>query len=550
VRAPDNVQSLTTGGGALTLAAGRWKERVPMPVDDTRYQEYARKLTRFGQTHLLAFWSELTSDQREQLLADLDQIDWDRCVPLIHSHVRRRPTTPVQRSLDPPSAFSAAPGPDQADLYARARRAGAEAIRAGRVAAFMVAGGQGTRLGFDGPKGAFPISPLRNASLFQLFAESLLGAERRYGRRPRWYIMTSLANHAETTDFFARYRFFGLSPDDVVFFQQGQMPAFLPGGRIALAERHRVALSPDGHGGSLRALAEHGALADMRSRGIDTISYFQVDNPLVYTLDPLFVGLHLLTGSEMSSKAVHKASDDEKVGVFCLMGTPLPPREGAGNQFPLPFREGAGGGSESEKNPHPALPPQGGEAAPAPRLGVIEYSDLPAELARAKDPDGSRRFDAGSIAVHILSREFVERLTAPGAVVQLPWHRADKKVPVVDERGEPVTPTAPNVVKLEMFVFDAIPLARNPLVLYTSREEEFSPVKNAIGADSPTTTRRDLIRRAANWLETCGVTVPRGADGEPAAVLEIRPVFALDAGDLRGQLKAPPVIQPGARLLL
>jgi UDP-N-acetylglucosamine/UDP-N-acetylgalactosamine diphosphorylase len=391
------------------------------------------------------------------------------------------------------------------EIYTRARHAGEQAICAGRVAAFMVAGGQGTRLGFEGPKGTYRISPIRQAPLFQLFAESLLGVQRRYRCRPRWYIMTSRTNHAETIEFFAQHDFFGLSPDDLMFFPQHQMPAFLPDGRIALAEKHRVALSPDGHGGSLRALAESGALADMRRRGIDTISYFQVDNPLVRTIDPLFIGLHLLTDSEMSSKAVHKASDTERVGVFCL----------------------ADG-----------------------RLTVIEYSDLPGELARAKNPDGTRRFDAGSIAVHILNREFVERLTTPGATIQLPWHRADKKVAVVDEQGQLVTPQSPNAVKLEMFVFDAIPLARNPLVLYTRREEEFSPVKNAAGDDSPATTRRNLIRRAARWLEACGVTVPRGPDGEPAQPIEISPALALDADDLRDRLKAAPALSPGQPLLL
>jgi UDP-N-acetylglucosamine/UDP-N-acetylgalactosamine diphosphorylase len=290
-----------------------------------------------------------------------------------------------------------------------------------------------------------------------------------------------------------------------MFFRQRQMPAFLPDGRIALAERHRVALSPDGHGGSLWALADSGALADMRQRGIDTISYFQVDNPLVHAIDPLFVGLHLVTESEMSSKAVAKASDEERVGVFCV----------------------ADG-----------------------KLGVIEYSDLPVELARAKNPDGTRRFDAGSIAIHVLSRAFVERLTEPGATVQLPWHRADKKVTVVDDAGQVITPASPNVVKLEMFVFDAIPLARNPLVLFTRREEEFSPVKNGEGVDSPVTARRDLVRRAARWLETCGVRVPRGADGEPAQPIEISPAYALDAVDLRQRMKSQPTLMAGEPFLM
>ncbi len=469
-----------------------------------RYASYQHRLSLHGQSHLLAFWPQLTDAQRATLLDDLDQIDFERCAPLIDAYVRTRPRGALPPRLEPPTCYPAEPAAAQVALYERARQAGEDAIRAGRVAAFLVAGGQGTRLGYDGPKGAFQITPVRNAPLFQIFAEYLLGVERRYGRRPRWYIMISLTNHEQTLAFFTQHHYFGLSPDDVLFFRQGQMPAFLPDGRMALAEQHRVALSPDGHGGSLRALADSEALADMRRRGIDTISYFQVDNPLVRVIDPLFVGLHLVTGSEMSSKAVHKASDGEKVGVFCQIDG---------------------------------------------RLGVVEYSDLPAELAAAKDPDGTRRFDAGSIAIHVLSREFVERLTAPGAAVQLPWHRADKRVPTVDTAGNPVIPAEPNAVKLEMFVFDAIPLARNPLVLYTRREDEFSPVKNADGVDSPAVARRDLNRRAARWLTACGVSVPHGPDGEPALPLEISPRFALDADDLRRRLSTPPALVSGTPAL-
>jgi UDP-N-acetylglucosamine/UDP-N-acetylgalactosamine diphosphorylase len=477
-----------------------------MSTLDARHRAYQSKLAEFGQAHLLSFWPQLDDQQRSQLLDDLDQVDFVRCAPLINSYVRQRPAVHVPQHIEPPECYPAAGevgkmvGSAHPTEYAQARRAGEDAIHAGRVAAFMVAGGQGTRLGYDGPKGAFRITPVRDAPLFQVFAEGLLGTARRYGRRPHWYIMTSLTNHAETTAFFEQNRYFGLSPDDVTFFRQGQMPAFLPDGRIALAERHRVALSPDGHGGSLRALADNGALADMRRRGIDTISYFQVDNPLVRVIDPLFIGLHLVTGSEMSSKAVRKAYDEERVGVFCQVDG---------------------------------------------QLEVIEYSDMPDELMRARNPDATRRFDAGSIAIHILSRAFVERLTTFNSAVQLPWHRADKQVTTVDEAGNQVKPASPNAVKLEMLVFDAIPLARNPLVLYTRREEEFSPVKNAAGVDSPATAQRDLIRRAARWLDTSGVTVPRAADGEPALPIEISPAFALDAADLQQQLKTPPVLTTG-----
>jgi UDP-N-acetylglucosamine/UDP-N-acetylgalactosamine diphosphorylase len=476
-----------------------------MPSQEERFAAYVRRLAGYSQSHVLAFWPELSESQRSQLLDDLDQVDFAGCRRLTESHVRSRPAVRIPERIEPPPIYPAQADQARAELYDRARRTGEKAIRAGRVAAFTVAGGQGTRLGFDGPKGAFRISPVRSVPLFQLFAEYLLGIQRRYGHRPRWYIMTSPLNHAETAELFASRHFFGLSPEDVMLFQQRQMPAFLADGRIALAEKHRLALSPDGHGGSLRALAESGALADMRRRGIDTISYFQVDNPLVRAIDPLFVGLHLVTGSEMSSKAVPKAHDAERVGVFCLADE---------------------------------------------KVTVIEYSDLPEELARSRNPDGTRRFDAGSIAIHVIDRGFVERLTAPGAPVQLPWHRADKKVPVVDEQGRVVTPDQPNVVKLEMFVFDAIPLARNPLVQYTRREEEFSPVKNAEGDDSPATAQRDLIRRAARWLEACGVQVPRHADGKPAMPIEISPAFALDADDLRQQLKTLPTLSANKPFLL
>lgn len=474
----------------------------------TGFDAWKQKLDGFGQGHLLAFWDRLTGSQRAELLADLREIDFALCESLLHTYVRQRPVVRLPSNIEPPKIWPSEPDPNLAPEYAAAREHGRELIAAGRVAAFTVAGGQGTRLGFDGPKGAFAISPIRGASLFQLFAEQLRGVQRRYGRLPRWYIMTSPQNHAQTVAYFESRDYFGLPRDSVRFFQQGQMPAFLPDGRIALAAMHRVALSPDGHGGSLRALRGSGALDEMRREGVEHISYFQVDNPLVRAVDPLFIGLHARTGSEMSSKAVTKADDLERVGNFCV----------------------ADG-----------------------KTSVVEYSDLPESLARARNADGSRRFDAGSIAIHVLSREFVERLTAPGSAVRLPWHRADKKVAWVDPAdgaGRVISPVEPNAVKLEMFVFDAIPLARDPLVMYTRREEEFSPVKNAEGVDSPATARRDLIERDARWLVACGVGVPRKADGCVDGMIEIGPSVAVDGEDLRGQLRERPRLAPGGRFLL
>jgi UDP-N-acetylglucosamine/UDP-N-acetylgalactosamine diphosphorylase len=455
-----------------------------------RYEQAAAKLKKTGQAHVLRYWDELSDAQRAALLDQVESVDWEACAALVEPYVRNRPHVKVPDDIRPVPVLPAQPAEADRAEYERARALGVAALRGGKVAAFTVAGGQGTRLGFDGPKGAFRISPIRNAPLFQLFAEQILGTQRRYGHALDWYIMTSPGNHAATQSFFRENNYFGLDADRVIFFMQGQMPAFLPDGRAAMAGPGELALSPDGHGGSLRALERNGCLARMRQAGVEYISYFQVDNPLVHACDPLFIGLHIARQSEMSSKAVTKASDREKVGNFCLA-------------------DGV--------------------------LQVIEYSDLPDELADAKNPDGSRRFDAGSIAIHVLNREFVERLTGPGSKLTLPWHRADKAVAVMDDARNVSKPTSPNVVKLEMFVFDAIPLARNPLVLYTERAEEFSPVKNATGSDSPETTRRDLVRRAARWLEGAGVEVPR-VNGEPSQLIEIDARFAVDAEELAGRV--------------
>jgi UDP-N-acetylglucosamine/UDP-N-acetylgalactosamine diphosphorylase len=227
-----------------------------------------------------------------------------------------------------------------------------------------------------------------------------------------------------------------------------------------------------------------------------------VDNPLVHTIDPLFLGLHDLTGSEMSSKTIPKAGPLEKVGNFVI-----------------------GDG----------------------KLQVIEYSDLPESLARSTNPDGGLLFNAGSIAIHALRVSFVERLNH-GGQLKLPWHRADKKVPYVDEQGRAVKPDKPNAVKLEQFVFDAIPLANNAIVYETDRGEEFSPVKNAEGDDSPATCKRDQVRRAARWLKEAGVAVPEKA-GEPDAVIEISPLYANTAEQLKE--RSPKVsITPGAAIYL
>ena len=463
------------------------------------YDDLLASLRRIGQEQVLTLWKSLNAGEQGELAADIAALNLAELPSLARLAVEPGASHAAQALL-PANVQS------RSSLNPAAVEQGRTLLAAGKVAAFTVAGGQGTRLGYDGPKGAFCISPVRNKPLFQLFAESILATNRRYGCRAPWYIMTSPVNDAATRQFFHDHTNFGLPFGDIIFFQQGVMPAFDRAGRILLDQKHRLALSPDGHGGSLLALRTSGMLDHMAHRGIKHISYFQVDNPLVACLDPAFVGFHDLAGSEMSSKTLPKADDLERVGNFAM-------------------RDG--------------------------KMLVIEYSDLPESQARSRNADGTRTFDAANIAVHLLSREFVERLTSDPESFALPWHRAEKKVPFVDlTTGTRVEPAAPNGVKLEAFVFDALPLAKNPLLLETSRGEEFSPVKNATGVDSVATARRDMSRRAARWLEYAGWKIPRQSDGEPDGVFEISPLAALDAEELATRYRSPKAVRPGETVFL
>jgi UDP-N-acetylglucosamine/UDP-N-acetylgalactosamine diphosphorylase len=456
-----------------------------------------------GQTKLFRFFSGLTEAQKKKLLDQLALFDPMQLKKLASEYVTQKPAITLPKQINPVKAYPREPRADQVKLYADAKKRGQELVAAGKIAAFLVAGGQGTRLGYDGPKGEFPVTPINRKPLFQVFAEQIRAWSRDTGKQVPWYIMTSDANDLATRDFFGKHKFFGLPKADVFFFQQGMMPAFSLDGQLLLGAKDSLALSPDGHGGSLRALERSGAVADMRRRGVEHLSYFQVDNPLVHIIDPMFIGLHDLSGSEMSSKTISKAGPLEKVGNFV-------------------------------------------EADGV--VQVIEYSDLPDDLAKQTNADGSLRFNEGSIAIHALRLSFIERLNGSGTL-SLPWHRADKKVPYIDDAGNEVKPDKPNAVKLEQFVFDAIPLAKNAIVYTTDRAEEFSPVKNADGVDSPATCRRDQIRRAARWLREAGIQVPE-LGGEPNAIIEISPLIATSAEQLRTRKLPFDAIEPGAKLCL
>ncbi|HTU03616.1 MAG TPA: UDPGP type 1 family protein [Candidatus Sulfotelmatobacter sp.] len=458
---------------------------------------------RAGQGQVFAFFDRLAPDSRARLLSEAAEIDLEEIGRLVRTLVGGGASRTLDLEGLAPAPYERLPshGGDPA-AWARAKAAGEAALRRGRVAAFTVAGGQGSRLGYDGPKGTFPVTPVRRRSLFEVFAGKILAAQRRYGRPLHWFIMTSHQNHSETEAFFEGNRHFGLDRARVHFFRQGRMPAVDFAGKILLETQGSLALSPDGHGGSLRALERSGALDLLASEGIDTLSYFQVDNPLVRCVDPAFIGWHLGRGSEMSSKTVPKAYPEEKLGHFCVLG---------------------------------------GE------LVVIEYSDLPLALQRERDPsDGALRYEAGSIAIHILDREFIRRM-ARGAQ-GLPFHRADKRIATVDTSGREVRPEKANGVKFELFVFDALPSARCPVIIETDRADDFSPVKNAEGVDSPATCRGDQLRQFARWLRSVGASVPTDSTGLPEVSLEVSPLFGYDEesfGESWSRLGTKPAIVDG-----
>ena len=468
------------------------------------YENTKKVLEKHNQGHILAFWDQLNAAQQQQLISQINQLDFVKIDKWVADYVKKNAHAAITGDLTPAPFYShETSNHEQRRKYAEADKLGAEMIRRGRVAAFVVAGGQGTRLGFKGPKGNFPISPVKNKSLFQLFAEYIAAASQKYQTVCPWYIMTSPLNHSRTEEIFRDNQYYGLKKENVFIFQQGTMPNFCKDGRILLADKASLSCSPDGHGGSLKALYKSGAVEDMKRRGVEFISYFQVDNPLINIFDPLFIGLHVLDEAEMSSKALIKTGPFEKVGNFCLVDG---------------------------------------------RLTIIEYSDFSDELAEKQDPDGSLTFKLGSIAIHIINRTFVEKLNADG--FSLPLHRAVKKIPHIEDKGEIVKPAGPNGVKLETFVFDAVPLALKSIILETLRAEEFAPTKNATGVDSAQVTRKMMIDRAVTWLESAGLVVPRKSDGSIDCVIEISSGFALHKDDIKQKLNRMPRIKPGDTIYL
>jgi len=466
-------------------------DRVSQEVEALR-----QKFERCGQGHVFRYWDSLSAESRQRFFQQLQEIDLELVDHLVQTYLQDPERRKFKGHLEPAPYIPLPQTKEEKKRHEEARKVGEDVLQSGRVGTVLVAGGQATRLDYDLPKGCYPITPVREKSIFQLHAEKIRALQRRYGIEIPWYIMTSETTDVATREFFRQQNYFGLKPDQVFFFTQRMIPAVDEQGKLILDAPDHVFTSPNGHGGTLLALQESGALADMRRRGIEELFYFQVDNVLVKICDPVFIGYHVQAGAEMSSKVVIKRDPFEKVGIIAYIDG---------------------------------------------KLGVVEYSDLTEEQMQARNPDGTLKFRAGSIAIHMIRVDFVEKEMEGG--FRLPYHVAHKKIPYLDENGQLVQPKEPNGYKFETFIFDALRDTTRSVVLEVSREEEFSPVKNRSGEDSPETARRDMANLYGRWLEKAGISVPRTPSGDVAVPIEISPLYALDEEELIRKVDSSLVIK-------
>lgn len=442
-------------------------------------------LAPFGQQHLLQFWDELDKAGQQSLAGQIEGIDWSLLQKLTtETHKADTWSELAERAEVPPAiTLEDFRNPDSSS---KAYSAGAKALEGGQVAFVLVAGGQGSRLGFDNPKGMYPIGPVSQRSLYQMIIEHVHARAKQFDTTIPIYIMTSPPTHAASEKFLIENNWFGYSSKDIRLFCQGVMPAVdAETGKALLAEKGEVFVSPDGHGGTLGGLDRSGCLADMKSRGVEHVFYGQVDNPLLQVCDPALVGYHILHKSEMTSQVVRKESPLQKVGnVVSVDGV----------------------------------------------VQIIEYSDLPESCARKTNEDGSLKLWAGSIAVHVFDRAFLQGVS--DSADGLPFHQARKKVAFVDSGGNLVKPESNNAIKFERFIFDLLPNAQNAIVCEVDAREGFAAVKNAPPADTetPDWVREAISRLHRSWVEQAGGTVAEGA------VVEINPQFAVEPKLLAGKL--------------
>lgn len=412
-----------------------------------------------------------------RLTLDLEQVDWnmlDRQIAAL-----REPTETLPGTIAPPILFPAST--DETQNQQEAREAGFAALQAGRVAIATVAGGQASRLGFEGPKGAFPLGAISGASLFQMLAGQIQRIRVLTKANLQWIIQTGPGNHIATAQFLQARNWFGLGASSVHLVCQGTLPALSPTGQFLLSTPRSLFRNPDGHGGFYQALKDSIVLPQLRDQGVDLLYYCQVDNPLARVADPIFLGHHLRQKAQMSVKVIEKKDPAEKVGLIV---------------------------QRDEK------------------VTCLEYSDLPEGFAEQRAKDGGLRFRAGNIAIHFFDLAFAEEM----AEAALPLHLAHKEVHALHAGSAEAVPC--QGIKFETFVFDALSLADVALVQNCEREEEFAPVKNRTGADSIQSSREALDFRVRKWMaQADGPTLSSGG------LAEMAPNVCYDQQDLAARIQ-------------
>jgi UDP-N-acetylglucosamine/UDP-N-acetylgalactosamine diphosphorylase len=454
-----------------------------------------------GQSHLFDHWDDLSGEAQRLLVSDLQSINFQQVKRLLHHH--RHGTAPSSDvdallplqadTLPTPHAPGNEPAENGGIDFDDALAAGEEALRSGIIALVTLSGGVGTGP-LGEPTGLLAVGPVTGKSVFQLHAEKIRAINRRYRTSLRWTIVVHPDAFEQITTFFKKNNHFGLNASDVVFVPQPRLPLVDRRGRFVLSKPGRLALQPNGHGGIIEELFDEKGLAETKSRGTEHLFFFQVDNPLVRIADPLFIGYHLLAGSEATSKSISRDDAAEELGVFCQAGD---------------------------------------------STGVIEYSELPEEKRRLTESDGSLAFDTGNLAVHLFRTDFFERLANEN--IHLPCHAVERCFPCVNRRGKIERPTEPNCFEFSCFLFDVLWLAKSSSVVSVPREDEFSPIRNTGGSHSPQSAQRDLSCLYARWLRDCGASFA-GATEDALPAIEISPLYALDKNELKSKIDLPMVI--------
>lgn len=396
------------------------------------YSEAFDKLSAYGQTHLLKFYDELSDAERKSLLAQIEETDFS----VIHTdmHVTKRGViTPI--SVTELSEISA--------RYSEFSSAGLEEIRSGHVGAVLLAGGMGTRLGSDSPKGMFNIGLTRELYIFECLINNLMDVTRRAGNFIHLFVMTSDRNHDDTVVFFREKKCFGYDPKFVHFFVQDMAPASDFDGKVYLEEKGKISASPNGNGGWYSSMQKCGMLDIVNSEGIEWLNVFAVDNVLQRIADPAFIGAVKLAHCVVGSKVIRKASPDERVGVMCL-------------------EDG--------------------------RPSIVEYYELSDEMRDAKLPNGEPAYNFGVTLNYLFHVNELDEIVGRS----LPLHVVKKKIAHIDSNGNPVDPDQPNGHKYETLILDMIHMLDGCLVFEVDRKREFAPVKNRTGVDSVDSARELL----------------------------------------------------------